>query len=149
MHFIFSSTLANFVRIMATVAIVFTLAGCSGDSDSGIESYSGRYSIAVNQIDATTGAILPTTVPGTMTILSSGTVDATYTSNSIVILLTGSVTAGGVVTMRSADGAFPPTLTGTITGSGGAKKITAGTVVFQNLPNVKTTWSAQCISDCG
>ena len=149
MHFIFSSTLANFVRIMATVAIVFTLAGCSGDSDSGIESYSGRYSIAVNQIDANTGAILPTTVPGTMTILSSGTVDATYTSNSIVILLTGSVTAGGVVTMRSADGAFPPTLTGTITGSGGAKKITAGTVVFQNLPDVKTTWSAQCISDCG
>lgn len=149
MHFIFSSTLANFVRIMATVAIVFTLAGCSGDSDSGIESYSGRYSIAVNQIDATTGAILPTTVPGTMTILSSGTVDATYTSNSIVILLTGSVTAGGVATMRSADGAFPPTLTGTITGSGGAKKITAGTVVFQNLPDVKTTWSAQCISDCG
>ncbi|MHC8604739.1 hypothetical protein ACYVVD_06245 [Arenicellales bacterium IMCC58067] len=149
MHFIFSSTLANFVRTMATVAIVFTLVGCSGDSDSGIESYSGRYSIAVNQIDANTGAILPTTVPGTMTILSSGTVDATYTSNSIVILLTGSVTAGGVVTMRSADGAFPPTLTGTITGSGGAKKITAGTVVFQNLPDVKTTWSAQCISDCG
>lgn len=149
MHFIFSSTLANFVRIMATGAIVFTLVGCSGDSDSGIESYSGRYSIAVNQIDANTGAILPTTVPGTMTILSSGTVDATYTSNSIVILLTGSVTAGGVVTMRSADGAFPPTLTGTITGSGGAKKITAGTVVFQNLPDVKTTWSAQCISDCG
>ena len=149
MHFIFSSTLANFVRIMATVAIIFTFAGCSGDSDSGIESYSGRYSIAVNQIDANTGAILPTTVPGTMTILSSGTVDATYTSNSIVILLTGSVTAGGAVTMRSADGAFPPTLTGTITGSGGAKKITAGTVVFQNLPDVKTTWSAQCISDCG
>lgn len=149
MHFIFSSTLANFVRTMATVAIVFTLVGCSGDSDSGIESYSGRYSIAVNQIDANTGAILPTTVPGTMTILSSGTVDATYTSNSIVILLTGSVTAGGVVTMRSADGTFPPTLTGTITGSGGAKKITAGTVVFQNLPDVKTTWSAQCISDCG
>jgi len=116
MHFIFSSTLANFVRTMATVAIVFTLVGCSGDSDSGIESYSGRYSIAVNQIDANTGAILPTTVPGTMTILSSGTVDATYTSNSIVIC---------------------------------AKKITAGTVVFQNLPDVKTTWSAQCISDCG
>ena len=114
-----------------------------------IRLFSADIEDVLNQIDANTGAILPTTVPGTMTILSSGTVDATYTSNSIVILLTGSVTAGGVVTMRSADGAFPPTLTGTITGSGGAKKITAGTVVFQNLPDVKTTWSAQCISDCG
>jgi len=133
--------------------LVLLLSGCSGSSDSGTESFAGRYTIAVNQINAQTGAIENTTIPGTMTILASNIVDATYTNDAngtaVVTKLSGNITPAGVITMRSTDGRFPPTFTGTVTGSGANKKVTNGSVTFKDLPTVKTKWSAQCTSDCG
>lgn len=143
----------NIAKNIFAALLTLLIVGCSGSSDSGTDSFAGRYSIAVNQINDQTGAILNTTIPGTMTILASNIVDATYTNNvegvAVVYKLSGNINSAGVITMRSTDGLFPPTFTGTVTGSGTGKKVSNGSVTFKDLPTIKTKWSAQCTSDCG
>ena len=143
----------NIAKNIFAAVLTLSIIGCSGSSDSGTEAFAGRYTIAVNQINPQTGATLNTTVPGTMTILASNIVDATYTNDAagtaVVTKLSGNITSAGVITMRSTDGRFPPTFTGTVTGSGTGKKVSNGSVTFQDLPTIKTKWSAQCTSDCG